>query len=57
MILVSRYEINIDFTQKFCTITERLWGPPSLLYPPLGMRGSFPVGKGAVAWSWPLTSI
>jgi hypothetical protein len=24
---------------------------------PVGTRGSFPGGKAAVAWSWPLTSI
>jgi len=34
---------------------ERLWGPPSLLQ--VGTRGSFPGGKAAGAWSWPLTSI
>jgi len=32
-----------------------LWGPPSLLSH--GYRGSFPGGKAAGLWSWPLTSI
>jgi hypothetical protein len=33
---------------------DRLWGPPSLLYK--GTGGSFPWGKAAGAWSWPLAS-
>jgi hypothetical protein len=33
---------------------DRLWGPPNLLFN--GYRGSFPGGKAAGAWSWPLTS-
>jgi hypothetical protein len=32
---------------------QRLWGPPNLL---MGTGGSFPRGKAAGAWSWPLTS-
>jgi hypothetical protein len=32
---------------------DRLWGPLSLL--PNAYRGSFPEGKAARAWSWPLT--
>jgi hypothetical protein len=35
--------------------SDRFWGPPSLLSN--GYRGSFPGGKAAGAWSWPLTSI
>jgi hypothetical protein len=31
-------------------------GFPSASYP-VGNRGSFPVGKAAGTWSWPLTSI
>jgi hypothetical protein len=34
---------------------DRLWGPPNSLAN--GYWGSFPGGKGAVAWSWPFTSI
>jgi hypothetical protein len=31
---------------------DRLWGPPSLL--PKGTGGSFPGGKAAEVWIWPL---
>jgi len=34
---------------------DRLWGPPTSYT--MGTRDSFPVGKSAVTWSWPLTSI
>jgi hypothetical protein len=34
---------------------DRPWGPPSLLYN--GYRISFPGGKAAGVWSWPLTPI
>jgi hypothetical protein len=33
---------------------DQFWGPYRLLSN--GHRGSFPGGKAAVAWSWPLTS-
>jgi hypothetical protein len=33
---------------------HRVWAPPSLLSN--GYRGSFPGGKAAGSWSWPLTS-
>jgi hypothetical protein len=33
---------------------NRLWGPPTSY--PMGTGGSFPWGKAAGAWSWPLTS-
>jgi hypothetical protein len=32
---------------------DQFWGSPSLL---MGTRGSFPGGKAAGEWSWPLTS-
>jgi hypothetical protein len=34
---------------------DRLWGHP-VSYP-MGTGGSFPEGKAAGVWSWPLTSI
>jgi hypothetical protein len=33
---------------------DQLWGPHTLLF--IGNRGFFSGGKGAWAWSWPLTS-
>jgi hypothetical protein len=33
---------------------DRFWGPPNLLYN--RYQGSFPGGKAASAWSWPLSS-
>jgi hypothetical protein len=35
--------------------SDLLWGPPSLLTN--GYQGSFPGGKAAGTWTWPLTSI
>jgi hypothetical protein len=35
-------------------LPDRLWGPPNLLSN--GYRDSFPGGKAARAWNWPLTS-
>jgi hypothetical protein len=34
--------------------SDRLWGPPNLLFN--GYRGSVLGGKAAGAWNWPLTS-
>jgi hypothetical protein len=45
-------------SKKFFSTPQRpdqLWGPPSLLCN--GYQGSFPEGKAAGAWSWPLASI
>jgi hypothetical protein len=41
---------------SYSPYVSKLWGPPSFLSNeyPMGTRGSFPGGKAAGAWSWPL---
>jgi len=58
--LVGRVYIIIIIIIIICSYLQNRVHNGSGVHPayyPIGTRGSFPEGKTAGAWSWPLTSI